>query len=47
MSENLSMNFEAINLLDSRQKQFNGFEEAIQRNVEFGRSYKVSVSVNF
>ena len=47
ISENMSMNFEAINLLDTRQKQYNSFSEAIQRNVEFGRSYKVTFSVNF
>ncbi|MBM7072699.1 TonB-dependent receptor [Shewanella sp. 202IG2-18] len=47
ISDNMSMNFEAINLLDTRQKQYNSFSEAIQRNVEFGRSYKVTFSLNF
>ncbi len=47
INENISINFEAANLLDTRQEQFNAFEEAIQRNVEFGRSYKVTLSANF
>jgi iron complex outermembrane receptor protein len=47
INDNFTVNFEAANLLDTRQKQFNAFKEAIQRNVEFGRSYKVTVSMNF
>jgi len=47
INDNFSLNFEAANLLDTRQKQYNAYEEAIQRNVEFGRSYKVTLSVNF
>ncbi|MBU3005436.1 TonB-dependent receptor [Paraglaciecola arctica] len=47
INDNVSLNFQALNLLDTRQKQYAAYEEAIQRNVEFGRSYKLSVSVNF
>jgi TonB-dependent receptor len=47
INENFSLNFEAANLLDTRQKQYNAYEEAIQRNVEFGRSFKVTLSASF
>jgi TonB-dependent receptor len=47
INDNVSLNFQAVNLLDTRQKQFAAYEEAIQRNVEFGTTYKMSVSVNF
>ncbi len=47
LSEDTSINFEAVNLLDTRQKQYAAFEEAIQRNVEFGTSFKVSFSTKF
>jgi TonB-dependent receptor len=47
INDNVSLNFQAVNLLDTRQKQYAAYEEAIQRNVEFGTTYKMSVSVNF
>lgn len=47
INESFSLNFEAANLLDTRQKQYNAYEEAIQRNVEFGRSFKVTLSASF
>ncbi|NDV90490.1 TonB-dependent receptor [Alteromonas sp. 345S023] len=47
INDNVSLNFQAVNLLDTRQKQYAAYEEAIQRNVEFGTTYKLSVSVNY
>lgn len=47
INDNFSLNFAADNLFNTRQKQFNAYEEAIQRNVEFGRSYKLTLSANF
>lgn len=43
----LSLNLEAVNLLDTRQEQYNAFEEATRRNVEFGRVFKLTLGANF
>lgn len=47
INENYKINFEALNLLDTRQQQYHAYEYAIRRNVEFGRSYKVTFSASF
>lgn len=47
INENFSVNFEAINLLNTRQQQYHAYEYAIRRNVEFGRSFKLTLSANF
>ena len=47
INDNVSLNFQAVNLLNTRQKQYAAYEEAIQRNVEFGTTFKLSVSVNY
>ncbi|WP_448249659.1 TonB-dependent receptor [Thalassotalea agariperforans] len=47
ISDNMKLNFEALNLLDTRQQQYHAYEYAIRRNVEFGRTYKLTFSANF
>lgn len=45
LSSRLSLGFEAINLLDERQRTYDGVQEALRTNVFFGRLYKASISL--
>ncbi len=47
VSSNVSLGFEANNLLDERQRTYDGVQEALRTNVFFGRIYKATVSVKF
>ncbi|WP_440874415.1 TonB-dependent receptor [Thalassotalea sp. PLHSN55] len=47
INDNFTLNFEALNLLDTRQQQYHAYEYAVRRNVEFGRTYKLTLSANF
>ncbi len=42
VTDNLTVNLEALNLLNTRQLQYNAYSEATRRNVEYGQIYKVS-----
>ncbi|MET3930214.1 iron complex outermembrane receptor protein [Lysobacter sp. OAE881] len=46
-NENLSLKFEANNLLDSQQRTYDGFEEGLRTNVLFGRNYKATLIWRF
>ena len=43
----VSLNLEANNLLDQKQRTYDGSSEALRTNLFFGRVYKASVSVKF
>lgn len=47
INKNLSLNLEANNLLDSRQRTYDGAIEALRTNAQFGRIYKASISMKF
>ena len=47
LTRNVSLGFEANNLLDEKQRTYDGSPEALRTNVFFGRIYKASVSVKF
>lgn len=47
INDNFSIDLDAVNLLDTRQRQFNSFTEATNRNVEFGRTFKLTLRANF
>ncbi|AJP71130.1 TonB-dependent receptor [Sphingomonas hengshuiensis] len=47
LSQNLSLNLEANNLLNEHQRTYDGTAEALRTNLFFGRMYKASVSVKF
>jgi TonB-dependent receptor len=47
ISDNVSLGFEGVNLLNSRQEKYNAYPEALRSNVESGAVYKATVSVNF
>jgi iron complex outermembrane recepter protein len=43
----VSLGFEALNLLDEKQRTYDGVEEALRTNLYFGRIYKANVSLKF
>lgn len=47
INRNFSLNLEANNLLNSRQRTYDGVPEALRTNAQFGRIYKASVSMKF
>ena len=47
VAKNVSLGFEANNLLDTKQRTYDGSQEALRTNVFFGPIYKASVSVKF
>jgi iron complex outermembrane receptor protein len=47
LSAHYSFNFEANNLRNSRQRTYDGWEEALRTNSVFGRIFKASVNVKF
>ena len=44
LNDNFSIEFEGTNLLDTEQRQFNSFPEALRRNVSFGRTLILTVT---
>ena len=46
LTKNVSLGLEANNILDEKQRTYDGAEEGLRTNVFFGRLYKASVSVN-
>ena len=46
-SSNVSLGLEALNLLDEKQRTYDGVDEALRTNLFFGRIYKASVSLKF
>jgi iron complex outermembrane recepter protein len=46
-SSHVSLGLEANNLLDEKQRTYDGVDEALRTNVFFGRIYKASVSLKF
>jgi len=47
LTKDVSLGFEANNLLDEKQRTYDGAEEGLRTNVFFGRIFKASVSVKF
>ncbi len=47
VTSNVSLNLEANNLLNEKQRTYDGTTEALRTNVFFGRIYKASVSLKF
>lgn len=47
LTKSVSLNLEANNLLDSRQRTYDGAIEALRTNAQFGRIFKASVSLKF
>ncbi|HEY0683244.1 MAG TPA: TonB-dependent receptor [Steroidobacter sp.] len=47
LSDSISLGFEANNLLDEKQRTYDGVDEALRTNLFFGRIYKASVSLKF
>jgi iron complex outermembrane recepter protein len=47
ISHNVAFDFEANNLLDEKQRTYDGSEEGLRTNVFFGRIYKASVTAKF
>jgi iron complex outermembrane receptor protein len=47
LTKNISLGLEANNILDEKQRTYDGAEEGLRTNVFFGRLYKASVSVKF
>ena len=47
LTDNVSLGFEASNLLDQKQRTYDGATEGLRTNFFFGRIYKASVSVKF
>ena len=46
-SPSVSLGLEALNLLDEKQRTYDGVDEALRTNLFFGRIYKASVSLKF
>ena len=46
-NDNISLNFEALNLLDSQLEQFVSVQEAVRRNAVYGQIYKFTLSGKF
>lgn len=47
ITEAMSVNLEAINLLNTRQRTFDGVSEALRTNVIYGRVFKATVNLRF
>jgi len=47
LTKNLSLNLEANNLNDAKQRTYDGSPEALRTNAIFGRIYKISISGKF
>ena len=47
ISKSISLNLEANNLMNSRQRTYDGVAEALRTNAQFGRIFKASVSMKF
>jgi iron complex outermembrane receptor protein len=47
LTKNLSLNLEANNLSNSKQRTYDGTPEALRTNAMYGRIYKVSISAKF
>lgn len=47
LNDRLTFQLDGINLLDSQQKTFDGYEEGLRTNVVFGRGYKATVTFRF
>jgi iron complex outermembrane recepter protein len=47
LTENVSVGVEANNILDQKQRTYDGFREALRTNVFFGRIFKANVSAKF
>jgi len=47
LTDNLSLGFEAQNLLDEKQRSYDGFQEALRTNVFYGRVFKATISAKF
>jgi iron complex outermembrane receptor protein len=47
VTDSVSLGFEANNLLDEKQRTYDGVDEALRTNLFFGRIYKASVSLKF
>jgi iron complex outermembrane receptor protein len=47
LSDAISLNLEANNILDAKQRTYDGSQEALRTNVFFGRIFKGSVSLKF
>ncbi|WP_157994348.1 TonB-dependent receptor [Peristeroidobacter agariperforans] len=47
VNDAVSLGFEANNLLDEKQRTYDGVDEALRTNLFFGRIYKASVSLKF
>jgi len=47
VTKNVSVGLEANNLLNAKQRTYDGFQEALRTNVFFGRIFKASVSAKF
>jgi iron complex outermembrane receptor protein len=47
LTKNLSLNLEANNLSDSKQRTYDGTTEALRTNAVYGRIYKISISAKF
>jgi iron complex outermembrane receptor protein len=47
LSHGVSLGLEANNILNQKQRTYNGSEEALRTNVFFGRIYRASVSLKF
>ncbi|HEX7116471.1 MAG TPA: TonB-dependent receptor [Steroidobacter sp.] len=47
LTPNVSLGFEANNILDEKQRTYDGVDHALRTNLFFGRIYKASVSLKF
>ena len=47
INKSVSLNLEANNLLNSRQRTYDGVVEALRTNAQYGRIFKASVSMKF
>lgn len=47
LTDNVSINLEGNNLLDSEQRTYDGVEEGLRTNAVFGRIYKATLSIRF
>jgi iron complex outermembrane receptor protein len=47
ISRNVALDFEANNLLDEKQRTYDGSEEGLRTNVFFGRIYQASITAKF
>ena len=47
VNDNITLGFEATNLLDSQLTTYNAVPEALRTNAIYGKNYKLSVTANF